>query len=235
MLFYEITPQNYLSEQIVQDVDWIKLAALVHSVSILCCSSFRDYLMCSQRIVMEKCGEQTAKFTEDFLNQMSFSLIQVWLRALPPKKFLAFYGSWRCITVLTKSSHLSLSWARLIQSPPSHSHSLRPILNIILPSTPRSSQQPPVWAASSCVPHVPPISSPDNIRWAVQIVMLLITQFSPVPLSLICLRQHPTLKHPQHMFLPQCDRHAFSHPCHATRNRPRASYVCCNLYVVRCR
>ncbi|XP_069692858.1 uncharacterized protein [Periplaneta americana] len=40
------------------------------------CCSFRDYLLCSQRIVMNKCGEDTAKFTEDFLNQMSFSLIQ---------------------------------------------------------------------------------------------------------------------------------------------------------------
>jgi hypothetical protein len=26
---------------------------------------------------MKKCGVETAKFTEDFLNQMSFSLIQV--------------------------------------------------------------------------------------------------------------------------------------------------------------
>jgi hypothetical protein len=52
------------------------LAVFIH---LFIWSSFRDYLVCSQRIVMKKCGEQTAKFTEDVLNQMSFSLIQVWI------------------------------------------------------------------------------------------------------------------------------------------------------------
>lgn len=47
------------------------------------CCSFRDYLMCSQRIVMKKCGEETAKFTGDFLNQMSFSLIQAHCEKYP--------------------------------------------------------------------------------------------------------------------------------------------------------
>ncbi|PSN57329.1 hypothetical protein C0J52_02126 [Blattella germanica] len=41
------------------------------------CCSFRDYLMCSQNIVRDRCGEKTANFTQDFLNQMSVSLIQV--------------------------------------------------------------------------------------------------------------------------------------------------------------
>ncbi|GFG31860.1 hypothetical protein Cfor_02666, partial [Coptotermes formosanus] len=47
------------------------------------CCSFRDYLTCSHRIVMEKCGEQTANFTKDFLNQMSFSLIQAHCENYP--------------------------------------------------------------------------------------------------------------------------------------------------------
>jgi len=44
------------------------------------------------------------------------------------KKFSAFYGTWRFITVLTRARHWSLCWARWIQSTPSHSISLRFIL-----------------------------------------------------------------------------------------------------------
>ncbi|KAJ9587148.1 hypothetical protein L9F63_019328 [Diploptera punctata] len=47
------------------------------------CCSFRDYLLCSQNIVMEKCGEKTANFTQDFLNQMSVSLIQAHCKNYP--------------------------------------------------------------------------------------------------------------------------------------------------------
>ena len=37
------------------------------------------------------------------------------------KKFLAFYGTWRFITTVTRACHLSLSWARSIQfMPPSY-------------------------------------------------------------------------------------------------------------------
>jgi hypothetical protein len=34
------------------------------------------------------------------------------------KKFPAFYGTWKFITVFTSARHLSLSWANSIQSPP---------------------------------------------------------------------------------------------------------------------
>jgi hypothetical protein len=44
------------------------------------------------------------------------------------KKFPAFYGTWGFITVFTRARHLSLSWARLIQSIPPHPTSLRSIL-----------------------------------------------------------------------------------------------------------
>jgi hypothetical protein len=63
-------------------------------------------------------------------------LLTPWTRVLPeklkrpklPKKFPAFYGTRRFITVFTRARHLSLSWARLIQSMPSHPASRRSIL-----------------------------------------------------------------------------------------------------------
>jgi hypothetical protein len=59
-----------------------------------------------------------------------------WSWALPEKlpivqllkNFPAFYGSRRFITVFTRDLHWSLSWARSIQSIPSHPISLRSIL-----------------------------------------------------------------------------------------------------------
>jgi hypothetical protein len=58
-------------------------------------------------------------------------LLTPWSRFLPEKikrpellkKFPAFYGTRRFITAFTKALHLSLSWARLIQSmPPNQPH-----------------------------------------------------------------------------------------------------------------
>jgi hypothetical protein len=64
------------------------------------------------------------------------SLIHSWSWALLEKLSIvqllknipAFYGTWRLITVFTRALHWSLSWARSIQSIPSHPISLRPIL-----------------------------------------------------------------------------------------------------------
>jgi len=44
------------------------------------------------------------------------------------KKFPAFYGTRRFITAFTSASHLSLSWARSIQSMPPHPTSWRSIV-----------------------------------------------------------------------------------------------------------
>ena len=55
------------------------------------------------------------------------------------KKFLEFYETRKLITAFTSARHLSLSWARSIQSTYS-SYFLKIHLNIILPSTPGSSK-----------------------------------------------------------------------------------------------
>lgn len=42
----------------------------------LCCS-FRNYLKCSEDVVLERCGRETAEFTSDFLYRMSSSLLEI--------------------------------------------------------------------------------------------------------------------------------------------------------------
>jgi hypothetical protein len=75
-------------------------------------------------------------------------------------------------------------------------------------------------AHACCLPHPsymsrPSLSSrfyyPHNIRWWVYIMKLLIMKFSLLPCYLVPLRpkfspQDPILKHPQPMFLPQCQQ-----------------------------
>jgi hypothetical protein len=50
----------------------------------------------------------------------SWGLLEKLSIVQPLKNFPAFYGTRRFITALTRALHWSLSWARSIQSPPSH-------------------------------------------------------------------------------------------------------------------
>ena len=121
------------------------------------------------------------------------SYLTPWSRVLFEKltgshlvgKFHAFYGTPRIINAFTTVRHLSLSWARSIQSMPP-SHFLKIHLNIILPSTPGSSKSSlslrlstkTLYAPlSTCYIPRPSHSSrfnhPNNIWWGVQIIKVL--------------------------------------------------------------
>jgi hypothetical protein len=109
------------------------------------------------------------------------------------KNFPAFYGTRRFITVFTRALHWSLSWARSIQSVPSHPISLRSILilstylRLGLPNglLPFGSHQYPI-----CIPPLPhswympcpshpPCLNRSSYTWRrVQVMKLLIMQFT---------------------------------------------------------
>ena len=135
---------------------------------------------------------------------ISYSPI-LWNRLLPEKltgpqlvkKFPAFYGTRRFITVYTSGRHLSLSWASSIQSMPPFPF-LKIHFHIIFPSIPRSSK----WFFYLQVPHQNPVCTspvphmchiihschsswfdhPNHIWWGVEIMKLLQFHFVKIPL-----------------------------------------------------
>jgi len=66
------------------------------------------------------------------LTPWSIILLEKIIVTHPFKKFPALFGTWRFITVFTRVHHWSLSWARWIQSTPSHPLSLRFISHLCL-------------------------------------------------------------------------------------------------------
>ena len=105
------------------------------------------------------------------------------------KKFPAFYGTRKFITEFTTARHLSLSWARSIQSIPPHPNSWRYILilssplSLVLPTAFFPQVSPPKTCTHRSSPpyvlHAQRISffsiyHPNNTGWAVQIMKLLV-------------------------------------------------------------
>ena len=129
----------------------------------------------------------------------------------------------------SQSLFLIVSQVNMVHS--DHSISLRPILLLttywctsipcdLFPSSVPS--QTPLVVFRTCYMPCPPgvswFDHPNIIWWSVQIMQLFVMQFSPAshqfcPLRLQYLPQCPVFKHPQSMFLPQCDRPGFT-PIH---------------------
>jgi hypothetical protein len=119
----------------------------------------------------------------------------------PLKNFPAYYGTRRFNTVFTRALHWSLSWARWIQSKPSHPISVRSILilsthlRLDLISGLFPSGFPPIT-------YMPCPSRPlwlDNSNYAwrrVQVMKLLIMQFSPTSRHIISLRSKYSPQYP---------------------------------------
>jgi hypothetical protein len=115
----------------------------------------------------------------------------------PLKNSPAFYGTRRFITVFTRALHWFISWAWSIQSVPSHPISLRSILilsthlHLALPSGLFPLVFPQI-SYMQFVLYVLPISTwlhHCNYTWRrVQVMKLLIMQFSPICCHFICLR-----------------------------------------------
>jgi hypothetical protein len=65
----------------------------------------------------------------------------------------------------------------------------------------------------SRLPHPPWFNHPNNIRWRIQVMKFIITQFSPRSFFILSrskyLRQHYVLKDPQSVFLPESERPSF--------------------------
>jgi hypothetical protein len=104
-------------------------------------------------------GKQLVKRSHQrFLHNMcgGYWLLTTCSRVLPEKlkcpkllkNFPEFYGIRRFITAFARARHLSLSWARLIQSMPPFNLS-KIHFNIILPSTPGSFK----WSPCLRFPH----------------------------------------------------------------------------------
>ena len=161
------------------------------------------------------------------------------------KKFPTYYGTWKFLTSLTRDP--TCPYPEPEQSGPCPPfHFLKIHLNIIHQSTPGSSK----WPVSLRFPHQNPVCNfplpihatcstllilrPNNI-FLVQIIKLLIVQFSPLPCYLVPLRskyspQHPVLKHPQPTFLPWCERPNFTP---IQNNRKNYGCIYLNVYMFR--
>ena len=150
--------------------------------------------------------------------------------------------TWRFITVKRPPPFPILSQINPVQASVSHFliiHFLLGLfsyLRLLLPSDLFLSGSSTSRVSHTCyMPRSYPFfGDPNNICWAVQIIKLLIMQFSPLPCHLVplrskCLPQHPILKHPPPMFLPRCERPSCTP---IQNNRQSYSSLYLNLFII---
>jgi hypothetical protein len=78
---------------------------------------------------VERCSNRLQLYSATCLFTPWSTVLLVKLTVLQlVKKFAEFYGTWKFITVFTSYSHMSISWASLIQSIPPHRTSWKSIL-----------------------------------------------------------------------------------------------------------
>ena len=111
-------------------------------------------------------GIQTQQYS--LFTPYSRDLIEKLNGSQTVKKFPAFYGTRRFITAFTSARYLSLSWARSIQSMPSHTTSWRSILILFshlrlgLPSGLFLSGFPTKTLYTSVIPHTYYMARPSH-------------------------------------------------------------------------
>jgi len=125
------------------------------------------------------------------------------------KKFPAFYGNQRFITMFTRVHQWSLFWARWNYSRPSHPISLRAILILpthLCPDLPNGVYSSHFWSICihlsffPCMPHdhlsYPPwFDDPIYIWWSKQVMMFLTVHFSSASHHVLPLRSiYPLLR-----------------------------------------
>jgi len=99
---------------------------------------YRTQIRHGTHAILHNQPQHAAEFKTDNKTNSCDIIIHItaWSRVLlemlrvtqPVKKIPTSYGTQRSVTVFTRSHHLPLSWATLIQSTPSHPISLRSIL-----------------------------------------------------------------------------------------------------------
>ncbi|XP_070151919.1 uncharacterized protein [Polyergus mexicanus] len=90
---YEMCYKAYQKGTVVMEkVSNRTIATQEEDLKSLCCA-FTEYLECSHRTVRRQCGDDTARFTKDFLDRMSTSLLKAHCASYTHEECVMLNGS----------------------------------------------------------------------------------------------------------------------------------------------